>query len=292
MKKIIKYFALTFSLTLNLFSQTGKPFFEQFKFTVALVETVITKNPKGDFILTPIGTAFWVSDSSSDASVLVSNKHVFGNSSEIVLSQYSSSGQTSALIVIQLKDKNGNKLWVEHPDSMTDIAAIKVKYFQRIGQLRAEIIQISTKMFAKSDEIIEGDDVFILGFPMGIRTSSKSFPLVRSGVLSLKPTEDFLILPNGGIIGRNIYLLDANILGGNSGSPVFLKPVVNRPFLNPRELGRITQPKLIGIVSAYVNDFLPLVKAQPSIYAQGNSGITIVHRSEEILKVVMMALKK
>ena len=114
--------------------------------------------------------------------------------------------------------------------------------------------------------------------------------MVRTGVLSLKPTEDFLVVQNGAIIGRNIYLLDATILGGNSGSPVFLKPTLSRPFLNPNVIGGV-QPKLIGIVSSYVIDLLPLVRAQLPIYAQGNSGITIVHRSEDILKVVRDALK-
>ncbi len=272
-------------------SSKSKPFFEQFKFTVTLVETVSAKSTPDSLVLDPVGTAFWVQDSSSDSYILVSNKHVFGDISEAVLSQYSATGQTSALMIVRLKDQNGRRLWTAHPDSLTDIAAIKVKYFKRIGQTKAEIIGIPTDLFAKSDELIEGDDVFILGFPMGIRTTAKSFPLLRTGVLSLKPTEDFLLLPNGAIIGRNVYLLDANILGGNSGSPVFLKPGMTRPFINPGELGKITQPKLIGIVSAYINDLLPLVRTNSSIYAEGNSGITIVHRSEEILKVVKQALK-
>jgi len=267
------------------------PFFEQFKFTVSLVEKISAKSTPDSLVYDPVGTAFWVIDTTSNTYVLVSNKHIFGDFSEIVLSQYSSTGKTSALMNVNLKDNHGKRLRISHPDSLTDIAAIKVKYFRRIGDTKAEIKGIPLNWFAKAEELIEGDDVFILGFPMGIRTSKKSFPILRSGVLSLKPTDDFLVLPNDSIIGRNIYLIDANILGGNSGSPVFLKPGINRPFIKPGDIGKVTQPKLIGIVSAYVNDLLPLVKTESSIYAKGNSGITIVHRSEEILKIVQQAFK-
>ena len=287
------FLALTVNVSFAQENQVSRPWFEQFKFTVALVEVAAIKGPADapdSVILTPWGTAFWVKDSATESAVLVSNKHIFNGFSQIVLSQYSTEGYTSAQIIITLKDKNGNRLWVEHPDSMTDIAAIKVKYFERIGELRAEIIGIPINLFAKSEELSEGDDVFILGFPMGIRTTAKSFPMIRTGVISLKPTEDFLVVQNDRIIGRNIYLVDANILGGNSGSPVFLKPTLSRPFISPNAIGS-TQPKLIGIVSSYVTDWLPLVKAQSTIYAQGNSGITIVHRSEDILKVVIDALK-
>jgi len=45
--------------------------------------------------------------------------------------------------------------------------------------------------------------------------------------------ENLLQLPNGSILGRGIYLINANILGGNSGSPEFLKPVISRPFMQP-----------------------------------------------------------
>jgi len=256
---------------------------------VALAESIRSISPDS-IDVAPIGTAFWIEDTTSKSFVLVSNKHVFGNLTEVVLSQYSNTGQTSALMIVTLRDDNGKKLWAEHPDSLTDIAAIKVKYFKRIGDTRAEIVGIPRELFATADDVIEGDEVFILGFPMGIRTTVKSFPILRAGVLSLKPTEDFLLLPNGKVIGHQIYLIDANILGGNSGSPVFLKPVINRPFMKPNAIGK-TQPKLIGIVSAYIIDLLPIVLVQTGVYAKGNSGITIVHRSEEILKVVNMALK-
>lgn len=295
MKNTARIFAVSLiliaSIALSQDTSSVKPFFEQFKYTVALVETISSKSTPDSLSVDPIGTGFWVQDSSSNSTVLISNKHIFNDFSEIVLSQYSSTGETSALMIVKLKDQSGKKLWVGHPDSLTDIAAIKVKYFSRIGPVRAEIIGIPLDLFGNANEVVEGDEVFILGFPMGIRTTGKSFPMLRSGVLSLKPTEDFLVLSNGGVIGRNVYLLDANILGGSSGSPVFLKPVLSRPFLSPGGFGAVTPPKLIGVVSAYVNDFLPIIKAESSFYAKGNSGITIVHRAEEILSVVKEVLK-
>lgn len=295
MKKIIVLIFVAQLTFLNIGytqdSLKSKPFFEQFKYTVALVEKASSKSTANNLVLDPIGTAFWVIDTTSNSFVLVSNKHVFGDLPEIILSQYTATGQTSALMLVSLKDQSGKRLWIGHPDSLTDIAALKVKYFKQIGATKAEVIGVPLNLFANSDELIEGDDVFILGFPLGIRTTTKSYPILRSGVLSLKPTEDFLVLPNNTIIGRNIYLVDANILGGNSGSPVFLKPGINRPFIKPGDIRKVTQPKLIGIVSAYVNELLPLVKTESSVYAQGNSGITIVHRAEEILKIVEQALK-
>ena len=272
-----------------LLSSAEQPFFEQFKYTVVQVHCLRPAAQTVDNLMQPVGTAFWVQ--TADGLVLVSNKHVFSKRTEILLSQYSGPTEPSATMIVALRDSTGKQLWVGHPDSLVDIAAIRVKYFKRVGDTRAKPLGISETLFASADELVEGDDVFVLGFPLGIRTIRKSYPVIMSGIISLRPTEDFLVLANGKVIGRNIYLIDANINSGNSGSPVFLKPLLARPFLQPGAFGAVVAPKLIGIVSAYVNTLMPVVQSDTGSYARANSGLVVVHRAEQIKDVVQLALQ-
>ncbi|MDP2885345.1 MAG: serine protease [Ignavibacteria bacterium] len=269
---------------------TTKPFFDQFKSCVVLIEKIEGTLPDGAPKLAPLGTGFWVSTTTEDR-FFVSNKHVFAGRDQIAIRMTQVTGQRSALMIIDLKNQRGQPRWVGHPDSLTDIAAIQVDSIFILNNVQPKIIRIQRSLFATESQLIEGDDVFFIGFPLGVRTTDNSFPLLRSGVISLKPTDDFLVTAGCDTLGKHIYLLDAYSTGGSSGSPVFLKPGVNRPFLTPNVFD-ITETKFIGIVSGHVLDYQEVFTLSGKGVAASNASLTIVHPAERVLETILLLKKK
>ena len=267
-------------------AQDSSTFFEQFKYCVALVEKVREGQAPAELEFIPHGTAFWAGDPGKGL-YLVSNKHIFRGQKIVALRAYTSSDKESPVMMINLEDDKGKPLWIGHPDSLVDVAVIKVNTYGLLGSAQPKIVQVQTSLFATESEVIEGDDVFLLGFPLGLRTTVNCFPLLRSGAISLKPTRDFLVTASGDTVGKDIYLMDILSLGGNSGSPVFLKPGVNRPFLRPGVMD-ITKVKLIGIVSSHIAYFEPVVILQAVPYTRGNAGLAIIHPAQKILDVIRL----
>ena len=77
----------------------------------------------------------------------------------------------------------------------------------------------------------EGDDVFMVGFPVGWRTGWQDWPIVRKGILSQV---------QGFLKGDHLtYLVDGSGFPGHSGGPVLTKDIYNMPGY-----------RLIGMVSS------------------------------------------
>jgi len=291
---------IAMSLTLSILgcsprfsmAQESKPFFEQFKPTVGLVEKIEKWDQGKNPILVPLGTAFWVG-SRNQGIFLISNKHVFSKRDRIALRVYQAGGGSSVLFLIELNNAKGIAKWIGHPDSRVDIAAIKLNpdSIQIINDVNPKITTIPFSLFAKSSDVVEGDDVFFIGFPLGLRTTENSFPLLRAGTVSLLPTEDFLVSANQDTLGRHIVLLDAMSVGGSSGSPVFLKPGVNRPFLQENVITAGTESKFIGILSGHLIDFQPVATPFGEGVVKGNAALAIVHPASQILETINLLTK-
>lgn len=96
-----------------------------------------------------------------------------------------------------------------------------------------------TREGAMAASLLEGDGVFIIGFPHGWKEGRHDYPVVRHGVLAQ-------------IRGwynqeHQTFLVDGSGFGGNSGGPVVTKPEMSAVsgFAN----AYITESKLIGMVS-------------------------------------------
>ena len=77
----------------------------------------------------------------------------------------------------------------------------------------------------------EGDDVFMIGFPIGWRPGRQDWPVVRKGILSQV---------QGFVKGdHSTYLVDGSGFPGHSGGPVLTKDIYNMPGF-----------RLVGMVSA------------------------------------------
>lgn len=135
--------------------------------------------------------------------------------------------------------KDGHPIYVAHPD--LDIAAFKLGLATgaKIGGKAREITNIkfiSNKWIRYRKDVSNGDEVYFVGFPFGIGSDVHISPVIRSGSLSWMP-------PNS-----RIFLLDAFSYGGNSGSPIFAKKL-----LEPINKGiKWVKPKFIGMVFGHL----------------------------------------
>lgn len=159
--------------------------------------------------------------------------------------------------------------WVFHPNPNIDLAAIMF-YEPENG----DVLSISPPLFGDFDKTAEGDDIFFMGFPLGITGQIRVTPVVRSGIIALKR--------------ENLtYLIDANAFPGSSGSPVFLRP----SLINWKEktFGKPTLPKLVGVIHSaltYTDYAISPQTRRPRVSFEENAALAEVY-SIEIIKQLM-----
>lgn len=108
-------------------------------------------------------------------------------------------------------------------DENYDLAFVHVtKYSSQL-----DITVIPESLIGDDSATIVGQGVYFLGYPSGLHGRELNTPLVRGGIIAGE-TEHMIIL-------------DGNVFGGSSGSPVFLDP-------SP-EIGQLNSSLLIGVVS-------------------------------------------
>lgn len=205
---------------------------------------------------------------------LVTNRHVVSAAPRLSV-LINPRGLPPARGQIELIDPaNGESNWFFHPNPQVDVAVTGVLHGQlkKLGLVERLAPLHDTQAFTvermREEEVVEGDDVFVVGFPMEIVSRPRARPLVRSGCIAR--VSDLYDQPGDTII------LDAHVYPGNSGGPVFLPPpvvsVTNRP---PRKEGG-----LLGIVYAYqpyIDQAYSLQTMRPRIAFEENSGLTLIH---------------
>ncbi|MXX92225.1 MAG: trypsin-like peptidase domain-containing protein [Chloroflexi bacterium] len=127
---------------------------------------------------------------------------------------------------------------------------------------------------ANSEGITYGQDVYFLGFPLGINASIlahdeskfRPLPLVKRATLSMFPS-DLL----------NFYLLDGHNNRGFSGGPVVFRPSPNADF------------QVAAVVSAYQIEEEPVLHstgAETGLHLQTNTGLIHAYDIKEAIKLI------
>lgn len=190
----------------------------------------------------------------------------------------SKSSNKFSTIKISIYDTSGNYFpQVKIDPDGNDLAVVDVTAYFAQPNLR-DIINtiipyemIQTKDSIISNNINVGDDIFFIGIPSGMYDSRDISPILRAGVISTPPENDFYfndmikagyfakyreIIPNK----LNGFLIDANAIGGSSGSLVFQKPQFVR--INNGELEYSKEggePLILGILAFSYLDLGPTV---------------------------------
>jgi len=180
---------------------------------------------------TPLGTGFIVDfEPGKRIGVLVTCKHL-AQAQNLCVRLNAKEGLPYTMMSQPLEEfeKHGF-IWCFHPDKDVDLA-MRINFVNK----DIDILAIPPPLFGNFEEAAEGDDIFFLGFPLGITGQTRVTPVVRSGIIALKGED-------------STYLIDANTFPGSSGSPVFLRPTIFD--WKTRAFGKITPPKFMGILQS------------------------------------------
>ncbi len=154
--------------------------------------------------------------------LLISNRHVF----QLNKPTLSSKERMTLVLNKKLPDGTPNhgethSFYLErldkelhcHPDANVDLACVDVSGIANseayIGCIREEFLES-----IDYEKVALGGTVLFVGYPNGFYDDFNNLPLVRSGTLASLPSMDFQ--------GRGEIIIDAQVFGGSSGSPVFV----------------------------------------------------------------------
>jgi hypothetical protein len=112
------------------------------------------------------------------------------------------------------------KRWLQHPEESIDLCIMPIadimKNFHNKG-IKIAIALIETSLIPSSQalsELLEIEDVTMVGYPIGLWDEINNYPIVRRGITATPPFLNFC--------GNEEFLIDAACFPGSSGSPVFL----------------------------------------------------------------------
>lgn len=191
---------------------------EQLLFTTVRIETTDSSNRRGT------GTAFIFNYSwdSKEATFLVTNKHVIKGAVNGQFFFTASNGQQP--LIGERRDLicQGafEQQWHGHPNDNIDIAVSPMKPLLKSLVEQAGLVFYksiphtiipSQKQMERLDVI---EEVTFIGYPSGIFDTKNLMPITRKGTTATPPMLDYK--------GEPIFLIDASVFPGSSGSPVFI----------------------------------------------------------------------
>jgi hypothetical protein len=221
---------------------------------------------------------------------LVTNKHVLEGENSVVIRFNSERGKETKDYHVRLIDDELEtpQRWVGHPHDDIDVAVIglhgaKLKEDgQQVLSFDIEILMTVDQM--REANVSEGQQVYVLGYPMGLVDPMSRYPIARSG--SLARIQDALDRPSSS------FLLDTFVFPGNSGGPVILSRPEYGVFIDRTQ--PIDFPCVIGLVSAYLpyeDIAVSLQTKEPRIKFVENSGLASALPSDYILETIELAVK-
>ena len=179
-----------------------------------------------------IGTGFligheWTDQQTSEnltGIFLITNKHVIRNSEcgRLTFTKKIDNSEGLALghiIPIEV-DKKLWKYWIYHPNEDIDVAALPLTpVFDSLSDKGNTLFfrYIGIDMLPNEDILRDIDaleDITFVGYPNNIYDRHHNLPIFRRGITATPPSIDYE--------NRPVFLIDASVFPGSSGSPVFL----------------------------------------------------------------------
>lgn len=254
---------------------------EQLLFSTVRITTVNQSGNHG------LGTGFVYSapTPSGLALFVVTNKHVVEGAAAVTLHFIAGSsgqpqlGKESSITLLP------GTLFVGHPDSEIDVAALP------LGGIADELIRSGNEPFfravgaelAATPEALEAfepiEPVTFVGYPDGLYDANSLMPIARRGHSATALNVDYE--------GQPMFLIDASVFPGSSGSPVFL--VV--PASTPDKLGNITigggtKCLFLGVVAAVYQRSVPVLQTSTgSSFVYDALDIGIVYKASTIVEL-------
>lgn len=230
-----------------------------------LYATILVENEWGEK-----GTGFLVAREVEQGKVkvfLCTNKHVLNDKKEL------RDKATKVILHLNIKEidgkilgkpyelalvwPDGKKRWKEHPETDVDVLVLDVTDLViSLPEMEKKWADYSlfadTKILSEQDITI-GEEVLVIGYPLGFKQGDTNFPIVRQGIVASQIGQKFIeeFLDKDGNKKTRVFrgfLIDGGLIPGSSGSPVILKPVTGR-FVGSNIVIGAPPPYLLGIVA-------------------------------------------
>jgi len=223
---------------------------EQLLFTTVRIDTVTSSGKKF------FGTGFIVNREREDGKVaffLVTNKHVIKDSVSGNLTFLAKKNDKPDFDNhIDFHYDNFASTWHGHPEDNVDVAVYP------LGRTIKHAKERGTEIFFKTippevmpsqsqlDELDALEEILLIGYPRTLRDEKNLLPIMRKGITATPATIDYE--------GKPIFLIDAPVFEGSSGSPVF---IYNVGSYSKKGGGTVIGNRvfLLGIVSKAYNYF-------------------------------------
>lgn len=229
-----------------------------------------------------IGTGFLFNAPLNDeqgrlVTLLISNKHVFVNPLGKIAFNFNrknAEGDPDFGNVHTFLGDDFSAIYTEHPDPSIDLACINAS---SITQPEHNVFykNVTPEMLSDFNEelLFPGLDVWFVGYPENRFDVTNNLPLLRRGYIASYPKVDFN--------SRKLFVIDAQVFQGSSGSPVFA-PIGG-------------QYKLIGIVTETMIKHGKL-QAIPTLHAnvgvQQILGLGLVIKATALKELIELAVDK
>jgi hypothetical protein len=254
---------------------------EQLFFTTVRITTAYANGASG------VGTGFLYNiptGPGQEATFLVTNKHVVADAASATLhfvgavDQAMNSPLLGVIHTVNVVDVNA---FIGHPDPDIDVAIAPVTPW--LTQLReagfppffraiTPALALTTATALSLDAL---EDVTFMGYPNGLFDGRNGLPIARRGSTASPLAVDYE--------GKPIFLVDAAVYPGSSGSPVFL---LQTGGYASREGNFVIGGRVVwlGIIAAVYERTVPVLTAPTSVgnFVRDPLNIGIVYRAETV----------
>ncbi|TDW26013.1 trypsin-like peptidase [Breznakia blatticola] len=213
---------------------------------------------------------------------LVSNKHVLFGTDSIAIAFTKMKGNEADLgNILRLPIKNLKENVVPHPNPDVDIAVLECTGLFVIMPEQLYFKAVSYDMLATFDEpeLSVAENVYFVGYPDNRYDIKNNLPLIRTGLIASHPKINYN--------GNEIFIIDAQVFPGSSGSPVYIDLTYENIRNGQIVLGK-NDIKLLGIVSSTMirNNKLKSINTGTQLLTEEVLGLGIVYKATAIKELI------
>lgn len=244
---------------------------------------------------TATGFVYCVDTDHGLASFLVTNRHVLADAEELTVRFVcaDATGEPQLGMAAEIQVAMASVHWTAHADPAIDVACVALQPLLELMQAQGTLPcyrRVTPELsygVGISDELDSLEEVTFIGYPNGLFDSQNLLPIARRGITATPVGVDYQ--------GKPTFLVDAAVIQGSSGSPVF---IANQGVHTSRDGtahvgGRVM---LLGVIAAvHTRKFDATIAEEPTALAASFDfpiGLGIVYRAVCIDECVEQVLSR
>ncbi|MFH0780804.1 MAG: serine protease [Pseudomonadota bacterium] len=216
----------------------------------------------------PVGTGFLVRTPGNHIALVTAKHVVYSDQGK---------GQLTQKLTYRLNDAKGESILVSD-DYATNFFKSgwlpSMKYDLAIRLIvrsdTSDLLQIEYSDFLSVEHVQAGAPLFIVGFPLGMRSEKYATPIVRRGLVARSDSENIIV--------------DGLVFPGNSGGPVVYEPSIqlDKTFTTPILQGEWFIGMVVSEIS-YIEPAISLQTGRARVIFEDNTGLCNVIPANLIL---------